>query len=647
MIPQPSRKHWISSQNVSGPSGAGTLIICIASGSAPTDGNSCMHELVELMLALTLHSSTECQADLSASITKLNPQSKLYLMREAPQTLLPKLFKAWKPTHLVFEKDTDPYAKERDAEVQALAKEACVQVIMGQGRTLYDSDELVKANGGKPTMSITQVEHAGSKIGEIPRPIPAPNSLPDPGDTQLNFEQEQPSHDSDINSMQRNSNDKSYSTLAGPNGDFAVPTMEELGLEPASAKHRGGETVALKILDEVTSNEEYTATFEKPKTAPTAFNPQATTLLSPYLHFGALSCREFYWRAQNIVDKWKGKASQPPTSLTGQLLFRDMYFGAQARLGVYFGQTVGNDHCKFIPWHLRSKIDDATGLSTKEYIKDSEQAETWFRRWKFGITGFPWIDAAMRQLRQEGWIHHLARHAVACFLTRGGCYIDWERGAEVFEEWLIDHEPACNIGNWQWLSCTAFYSQFYRCYSPIAFPQKTDKSGNFVRHYVPELKDFPAKYIYEPWKASIQDQRKAGCRVQGDGTEAEVDGMTAYPKPMFDFAERREICIQSMKNAYHINLHGNDPKVMDGSWKMLFEDSAEGPTEGKSAKEAYRKRIETGKEWEMEDEDLHVHFGGAKGDVADGDKEKGGAKRKRGESKGTMDRFVSRMKAKK
>lgn len=221
--------------------------------------------------------------------------------------------------------------------------------------------------------------------------------------------------------------------------------MEELGLKVATTKHRGGESVALGMLESIIKNEHYTATFEKPKTAPTAFEPQATTLLSPHLHFGSLSCREFYWRVQAVVDKFKAKASQPPTSLTGQLLFRDMYFGAHASLGWKFGQTVGNSRCRFIPWHLRSQIDDKTGLATGDYIRDSEQAEDWFRRWKFGETGFPWIDAAMRQLRQEGWIHHLARHAVACFLTRGGCYVDWERGAEVFEEWLIDHEQACNI----------------------------------------------------------------------------------------------------------------------------------------------------------------------------------------------------------
>jgi len=524
----------------------------------------------------------DCQNDLSKSITKLNPKSKLLLIREAPQTLLPKLFKEWKITHLIFEIDTDAYARNRDAKVIESAKRAGVEVVTRTGRTLYDPDELVKENKGRPTMTISQVQAAGAKIGEITRPIPAPKSLPDPGNTDLNFAQEKPASSPDINAIQRDAEEASYNALAGPNGDFAVPTLEELGLKEAATPHQGGETIALKMLDEIIANEDYTATFEKPKTAPTAFEPQATTLLSPHMHFGSLSCREFYWRVQDVVSKYKGHASQPPTSLTGQLLFRDMYFGAQASLGYSFGQTYNNSHCRFIPWHLPSKIDTATGLITGEYMVDNAEAEVYFQRWKEGRTGFPWIDALMRQLKQEGWIHHLGRHAVACFLTRGGCYIDWERGAEVFEEWLIDHEAACNIGNWQWLSCTAFFSQFFRCYSPIAFPQKWDKEGNFVRRYVPELAGFDKKYIYEPWKAPIVDQKKWGCLVKGDGTGTASDGgeHKLYPKPMFDFPERRELCIQGMKNAYRVGLYGNNPKVLDGSWRKLFDDNAEGPTEG-------------------------------------------------------------------
>ncbi len=97
----------------------------------------------------------DCQADLSASLTKLNPKSKLLVIREAPQTLFRKLFKEWRVTHLVFEKDTDAYARERDEQVRKVAEEMGVQVLVRTGRTLWDPDELVRRNGG-PTMSISR-----------------------------------------------------------------------------------------------------------------------------------------------------------------------------------------------------------------------------------------------------------------------------------------------------------------------------------------------------------------------------------------------------------------------------------------------------------------------------------------------------------
>ena len=359
--------------------------------------------------------------------------------------------------------------------------------------------------------------------------------------------------------------------------------MAELGLKPATSPHRGGETLALAALDKIIKDENYTTTFSKPASSPAAFSPQSTTLLSPHHHFGSLSVRLFYWRVQDVINKQenKKKATQIPTSLIGQLLFRDMYFGAQAALGWSFAQNYGNSHARFIPWHLPSKIDSANGLVTGEYTIDSPEAEVWFQRWKHGRTGFSWIDALMRQLRQEGWIHHLGRHAVACFLTRGGCYVDWERGAEVFEELLIDHETSCNSGNWQWLSCTAFFAQFYRCYSPVAFGRKWDDEGAFVKRYVSELENYPKKYIYEPWKAPMADQKKWGCVIKGDGGgEEEIEGMKVYPKPMFDFNKRRDVCIAAIKGAYKVGLHGDDPKVKDGTWRKLFDDDAEGPTEG-------------------------------------------------------------------
>ncbi|KAF2232950.1 cryptochrome-2 [Viridothelium virens] len=606
----------------------------------------------------------DCQNDLSASITKLNKKSKLHVIREAPQTLFPKLWKAWKISHLVFEKDTDSYARSRDEEVIALAKKAGVEVIVKTGRTLFDPDELVKQNRGKPTMSMNQVQHAGETLGEPARPIDAPQSLPDPGDTKLDFDQEQPASDPDVNAVQRDQDEKSYASgLAGPKGDFSVPTLEEIGIKNATSPHRGGETRALKGLDEIIKDEDYTATFAKPNTAPTDFEPQSTTLLSPHLHFGSLSCRLFYWRAQDVISKYGSKATQPPTSLTGQLLFRDMYFGAQAALGHTFAQTVGNPNCRFVPWHLPSRVQDssdrdsapvtttnaASGTQERDYQIDSPEAEEYFRRWKHGITGFPWIDALMRQLRHDGWIHHLGRHAVACFLTRGGCYVSWERGASVFEEWLIDHEVACNIGNWQWLSCTAFYAQFYRCYSPVAFPRKWDKEGRFVRKWVPEMADVPEKYVYEPWKAPIQDLKKAGVMLKkGAELGEEEGGSKVYPKPMFDFNDRRQICIDGLKQAYDVGLYGNDPKVLDGSWRKLFPDDAEGPTKGK--KGGIGGMIEDDEEATGEEEfdDVQRKGEGEEGSAKKKSENQGGASpkpgRKRKENHGSMEQFVKRSK---
>lgn len=91
--------------------------------------------------------------------------------------------------------------------------------------------------------------------------------------------------------------------------------------------------------------------------------------------------------------------------------------------------------------------------------------------------------------------------------------------------------------------------------------------------------DFPAKYIFEPHKAPIQDQKKAGIQIKGDGTETE-SGLKTYPRPMFDFNKQREICMQGMKNAYQVGMYGSDPKVLDGTWKQAFDDAAEGPTKG-------------------------------------------------------------------
>lgn len=396
----------------------------------------------------------DCQTDLSKSYSRLNPKQKLWVVREAPQTVLPKLWKKWEVTHLVFEKDTDAYARSRDEEVLKMAEKAGIEVIVEMGRNLFDPDELVRKNGGKPTMSLSQVEKVAEKIGDgkPAKLLAAPGKVPDPwgkekmdlGDIQRDAVESEP----DLNAEHRTAKDRQYAALTGPKGDFGVPTLEEIGIkeDQVSGPHRGGETLALKILGEYIKDDEYVGTFEKPSTSPAAFEPQSTTLLSPHLHFGSLSVRKFWWDVQEVMEKRKKQKkanASIPANLPGQLLFRDMYFAAQAAVGWPFQRTYGNPVVRFVDWHLQSKGPEEIaklGPDDRAYEVDSEEAEEWSLRWREGRTGFPWIDALMRQLKQEGWIHHLGRHSVACFLTRGGCYVSWERGAEVFEELLVDRK---------------------------------------------------------------------------------------------------------------------------------------------------------------------------------------------------------------
>jgi len=208
-----------------------------------------------------------------------------------------------------------------------------------------------------------------------------------------------------------------------------------------------------------------------------------------------------YWRLSHLYSG--AKHSQPPVSLHGQLLWREFYYSVAA-LTPNFDKMAGNTVCRQVPW---------------------DQDEEKLAAWTEARTGFPFIDAIMTQLRTEGWIHHLARHAVACFLTRGDLWQSWEKGQEVFEELLLDADWSLNAGNWMWLSASAFFHQYWRVYSPVAFGKKTDKSGEYIRKYLPILKKMPEKYIYQPWEAPLQVQKAAGCVIGKD-----------YPRPMVDHA---------------------------------------------------------------------------------------------------------------
>lgn len=140
--------------------------------------------------------------------------------------------------------------------------------------------------------------------------------------------------------------------------------------------------------------------------------------------------------------------------------------------------------------------------------------------------------------------------------NRGDLWISWEEGQRVFEELLLDADWALNAGNWMWLSASAFFYQYFRVYSPVSFGRKTDKFGNYIRKYCPELKDFPSDLIYEPWNATAAEQRRYNCEIGKD-----------YPNRIVIHEMVQDINKARMKRAYEVHNGERDedeplPKVV-------------------------------------------------------------------------------------
>lgn len=495
--------------------------------------------------ALRANFLVECLKDLDENLRRGG--SRLYVGSGDPLQILPELWEKWGVTHLTFEEDEtgEPYAKERDEKVLEQAKKCGIEVESFASETIHPLKKYVEQSASVPgTMGGFQTLFA--KMGTIPKPLAPPKEFPS-SDDQASKSMRPPKKATDL-PWPRNTPKKDVTPIWAP--------KDCRNLTPIV---RGGETRALKQLKEkITERPNYVATFEKPKTSCVATKEMSTTIMSPYMAWGCLSPRQLWYAiAESSQRSSTPNKSKPPVSLHGQVLWRDfnhlMAHDANRNEPGSWGQIDGNKYCRPVPWD-----------------NDPEMLEAW----KEGRTGFPWIDACMKQLEQEGWIHHLGRHAVACFLTRGDLWQNWEKGANHFESHLLDADYALNGFNWLWLSCSGFFYQYFRCYSPIAFQKQNDPTGAYIRKYIPELRELPAKYIYEPWTAPASVQSKAGVLIGKD-----------YPKPLVDHASASKENMSKMKMAYDAYKETNE-KVVSSKRRSDKSPSSKSPAKKKQKKSA-------------------------------------------------------------
>ncbi len=242
----------------------------------------------------------------------------------------------------------------------------------------------------------------------------------------------------------------------------------------------------------------------------------ATSGLSPYLRFGSLSCRLAYRMALEADSGQDPEAGRGARRWCDELLWREFF----AHL-MYHAP-----HTRRLP--LRPHQGPAAWDNDEEL----------FRAWCEGRTGYPVVDAAMRELRETGWIHNRARMIVASFLVKN-LLVDWRWGERYFMEHLLDGDPASNVGNWQWIAGVgADAAPYFRILNPVLQGQRFDPQGCYVRRWVPEVAKVPSPYVHAPWTLPRDDQVAYGCRVGKD-----------YPAPVVDLKESRHRALERYARA--------------------------------------------------------------------------------------------------
>ncbi|MCX7789570.1 MAG: DNA photolyase family protein [Chloroflexaceae bacterium] len=291
---------------------------------------------------------------------------------------------------------------------------------------------------------------------------------------------------------------------AGP----PIPTLADLGLRYELPLPPAGEAAARERLAAFVDLQRQPgiATYAEQREYP---GSDGTSRLSPYLRLGVLGIRTALRAA---LDLEAAAATLTP-------LVRDS-------LGRWIGELAWRDFYVQVLYHFPHVL---RGAFKREFDSlEWENDPALLAAWQEGRTGYPIVDAAMRQLRQEGWMHNRARMIVASFLTKD-LLVDWRRGERHFMRLLLDGDPAANNGGWQWAAGTGTDAQpYFRIFNPVSQGQKFDPEGTYVRRYVPELAAVPAKYVHTPHLLPQAEQIRAGVLLGRD-----------YPLPIIDHQARR------------------------------------------------------------------------------------------------------------
>jgi len=231
-----------------------------------------------------------------------------------------------------------------------------------------------------------------------------------------------------------------------------------------------------------------------------------TSRLSPYLHTGQIGPREAVAALRRHPES-KGRET-------------------------FYRELVWREFAYHVLYHFPDTLERPLQLKFSAFPWRHETGE--LRVWQKGETGYPIVDAGMRQLWQTGWMHNRVRMVVASFLVKHLLH-SWRDGEAWFRDTLVDADLASNTLGWQWAGgCGADAAPYFRVFNPITQGEKFDPEGTYTRTYVPELKNVPDRYLFKPWELPVSVQETAGCTIGRD-----------YPEPIIEHKAGRERALEA------------------------------------------------------------------------------------------------------
>jgi deoxyribodipyrimidine photo-lyase len=378
---------------------------------------------------------------------------------------LPHLAVALGVDEVVAAEDYEPAALARDAEVAERLRASGIGFTAVKDTVVFAKGELL-TQAGRPFTVFTPYRNAWLKLA---------------GEAEL-----APRLDAAL-----------LGRLARPPMATRLPELRELGFaetDLAAAGIRPGERGARETLDDFLGRiDGYHAQRDFPAL-------DATSGLAIHNRFGTISIRR-------LVRMARSRRTTGTDFWLAELIWRDFFF------------QVLHHHPRAAQQSFRAEF------ARIEWPNDARL----FAAWKEGRTGYPIVDAAMRQLNATGNMHNRLRMVVASFLTKD-LLVDWRWGERHFAATLNDFDLAANNGNWQWAASTGCDAQpYFRIFNPVAQSKRFDAQGEYIRRWVPELAGVPAKFIHAPWRLPPAEQAACGCIIGRD-----------YPAPVVDHAVQRE-----------------------------------------------------------------------------------------------------------